>query len=73
MKLMKILKLEPSNVDEMWDQIKGSFRGADSHFDEMMYDLDDGDELKPVKRKALTESLNQLEHKIRVFRSETDV
>ena len=72
-KPVKILTVPATDLDEMWDEIKAAFRSADADFDQLMYDVDAGGEVNPGKRKALKAALSVLEHKINVFRLETDV
>lgn len=73
MKQMKILRMTNDQLDELWDGVGSAMADASAHYDEMLYDLDDGDELNPTKRKALSDSLDRLRHKLEVFRTETDV
>lgn len=72
-KKMRVLSLPIDNIDDMWDEIRFAYQAAVGSYDDMMYDLDDGSELSIAKMKSLKGALAQLEHKIGVFRRETEV
>lgn len=67
---MKLLTLETNNIDDMWDEVREAFRAADLAYDEMMYDMDEG---RPPSYKSFKTEIEHLEHKLRVFREETEV
>lgn len=73
MKKLKALDLSSEEFDALWDEVKVMMDAADSCYAEMLLDLDEGNKLDPEKRKALTDRLDKLRHKLEVFRNETDV
>ena len=70
---MKLLSLPLGEADEMVDEVETSLRHFVHAYDDVAFDLDDGNKPSKEKLTALKTATENLDKRLEVFRKETGV